>query len=165
MKQIVVWNTLVIAGLTATTLGVGRAQAAKPRERTPAWCRQARLEIKAYEQALEEIRAEHEQGIKKLPAQHQPPARRNLYSWYWDKQKLVDRNTRLVDDKCTDPTRLEPDIPKIAPVTPTRPVRRPIVAPPRPSNPTPYNDQPRVYPPYRGYDPSRPQVPSDPFIR
>ena len=164
MKQIVAWKTLVIAGLSATTLGIGSVQAQPPRAGTPEWCRRARLEIQAYEQALEDVRAEHEQGIKKLPAQAQPPARRNLLTWYWDRQKRVDRNTRLVDDKCTDQTRVEPDITRASPIA-TRPVRRPLVAPPQRSNPIPSSSQPRVYAPYNGYDPRRPQVPTDPFVR
>ena len=152
------WKKWGLTGLSIATLGLGNAHAQTDQQ----WCRRAWLEIRAYEQALEEIRVEREQGISKLQAQFQPPARRNLYNWYWQRQRLIDRNTQRVNDKCTDQTRLDPDALRVAPA-PAAATRRPTSRPPQRLESTPYNRQPRVYPPYRGYDPSRPQVPADPF--
>jgi hypothetical protein len=137
------------------------ASAQTARDINQEWCRQARIEIRLYEKAVEELRAEREQGIAKLPMPvQQQQARRNLYSWYWKRLALVERNTKIVDDECNDPTRIDPreDVPKVA----TTPSRRTLPVPgrtPRRIAATPSARPPLVYPAYQSrrgggtYDP------------
>lgn len=137
------------------------------------WCRQARIEIRLYEKAVEQLRAERESGIAKLPlpAQKQQ-AQRNLYGWYWQRLALIERNTKIVDNECNDPTRVDPreDVTKPAP-TPVRKTPLASVRPPRRALTVPTVRQPLVYPPYRSprggavYSPGQPAQPSEPVDR
>ncbi|HVO92270.1 MAG TPA: hypothetical protein VMT22_05485 [Terriglobales bacterium] len=169
------WNHGLRAFVLTVAVGVSchptAAAAQTARAIDEEWCRQARIEISLYEKAVEELRAEREKGIAKLPlpAQKQQ-AQRNLYSWYWKKLALIERNTKIVDNECNDPTRLDPreDATKPAPApvrkAPTAPAR-----PPRQSVTVPHMRQTMVYPPYRSpwsggvYEPGRPQQSADPF--
>jgi hypothetical protein len=160
---------IALAACLAVVLHAGSASAQSARAIDQEWCRQARTEIKLYTKALEDIRVEREQGIANLPLPaQQQQARRNLYTWYWQRMKLIERNTRLVQAECDDQTRLDPDATKISPA-PTLNPRRPAAQQPRKNTPNRGNKQPLMYPPYRSpygggtYDPRRPASPKDPF--
>lgn len=144
------FGTLMLAAASATMLALGSAQAQTAADIDRLWCIRMRESLVRNFQAVERMRAEREAGIRRLRAEHQVQANRNLQAWYWKKVEELFQQRRALEAECRAIER-RPDGLATDRVTPL-PRRQPLKAN------RPNRQETLRYPPYERY-PER----NDPF--
>lgn len=140
-------GTLILAAAGATMLGLGSAHAQTALDMDRLWCIRMRESLVRNYQAVDRMRAEREAGIRRLRAEQEVQAHRNLQDWYWKRVADLFEQKRVLEAECRT-IELRADRP-----SPDRMSPRPRSQAPR-SN----QQETRRYPPYERYP-----EPTDPF--